>query len=203
MNTLSPLQPLQGSLWLLQEGKSRLQTLAQPAQGKVAEIPDLNPSLLTLDLWTQRPILVLAFSPWLKSGHGWGSCAQGCGPTYPVCAQQLGEAGVSEALGSWQPLWGGSNLPWICAPTRLWTHLGRGHILLGNVSPARGLGSLHKGYLAAAYLSWLMWTDMKLGGTSLMVQWLSPHAPTPGAPVPSLIWELRSCKLHSTHKKQT
>lgn len=35
-----------------------------------------------------------------------------------------------------------------------------------------------------------------------MVQWLSPHAPTPGAPVPSLIWELRSCKLHSTHKKQ-
>lgn len=35
-----------------------------------------------------------------------------------------------------------------------------------------------------------------------MVRWLSPHAPTPGTPVPSLIWELRSCKLHSTDKKQ-
>ena len=35
-----------------------------------------------------------------------------------------------------------------------------------------------------------------------MVQWLSPHAPTPGTPVPSLVWELRSCKLHSTDKNQ-
>ena len=95
-NALSPLQPCKFHC----NYPRRLQTLERPAQGEGTEIQDLNPSLLTLDLWTRCPVPVLPLGPQPRPGHGWGSCAQGFGPPHPMCTQQLGEAGVSKALRS-------------------------------------------------------------------------------------------------------